>query len=80
MKLFIITVILLALCIAGLGIRIWIKGEFTENEIERNKNMKRLGIKCVKNEERKQSDSENSDACAACSFLSSCDRKEDDSP
>ncbi|MDR1340619.1 MAG: hypothetical protein LBK58_11305 [Prevotellaceae bacterium] len=77
MKLFILTVILLALCIAGFGIRIWIRGEFTENEIERNKNMKRLGIKCVKNEEMKQSGSENPNACAACSFLSSCDRKKD---
>ncbi|MDR1583251.1 MAG: hypothetical protein LBS55_08355 [Prevotellaceae bacterium] len=72
MKLFILTVILLALCVAGLGIRIWIKGEFTENEIGRNKNMKKLGINCVKNEETEQVD--NDENCSACSFFSSCDK------
>jgi hypothetical protein len=75
MKVFILTVILLALCIAGLGIRIWIKGEFTENEISRNKNMKKLGISCVKNEEMKQFGDQNPDTCAACSLLSSCSKR-----
>jgi hypothetical protein len=69
---------MLALCIAGFGIRIWIKGEFTENEIGRNKNMKKLGINCVKNEEIEKIGNFNGqkpDNCAACSFLSSCDQK-----
>jgi hypothetical protein len=66
---------MLALCIAGFGIRIWIKGEFTENEIGRNKNMKKLGINCVKNEEIEKLNGKNPDNCAACSFLSSCDQK-----
>jgi hypothetical protein len=74
MKVFILTVILLALCIAGLGIRIWIKGEFTENEISRNKNMKKLGINCVKSEETEQFGGQNSDTCAACSLLNSCNK------
>ncbi|MDR2286500.1 MAG: hypothetical protein LBE04_03335 [Prevotellaceae bacterium] len=75
MKLFIFTVILLALCVAGLCVRIWIKGEFTENEIGRNKNMKKLGIKCVKNEETEQHHKNKSgNDCLACSFSGSCDK------
>jgi hypothetical protein len=77
MKLIILTFVLLAFCFAGLGIRIWIKGEFTENEIGRNKNMQKLGIKCVKDEELEQYNSENKicHACSACSFFVSCDKK-----
>ncbi|MDR3245605.1 MAG: hypothetical protein LBT50_04160, partial [Prevotellaceae bacterium] len=72
MKLFIITLILLGLCFAGLGIRIWIKGEFTENEIGRNKNMKKLGINCVKDDEMKQfNDNESCNVCCSCAFFSS---------
>jgi hypothetical protein len=73
MKLFILTLILLALCFAGLGIRIWIKGEFTENEIGRNKNMRRSGIKCVKDEEFELYNSnENRNVCASCALFGSC--------
>jgi hypothetical protein len=73
MKLFIITVILLALCVAGMGIRIWIKGEFTERDIERNKNMKKLGIRCVKLEESEQHhNGDYVDRCSACTLSASC--------
>jgi hypothetical protein len=73
MKIFILTLILLALCFAGLGIRIWIKGEFTENETGRNKNMRKLGIKCVKDEELEQHNTnENFNACAACALFGVC--------
>jgi hypothetical protein len=76
MQLFILTIILLALCFAGLGIRVWIKGEFTDNEIERNKNMRKLGIKCVKDEEMEQHNiNENSNVCTTCSLFGSCDKK-----
>jgi hypothetical protein len=77
MQLFILTVILLALCFAGLGIRVWIKGEFTDNEIGRNKNMRKLGIKCVKDEEMEQHNSinGNSNVCTTCSLFGSCDKK-----
>ncbi|MDR1887560.1 MAG: hypothetical protein LBQ70_06550 [Prevotellaceae bacterium] len=73
MKLFIVTFVALVLCIAGLGIRIWIKGEFIETETGRNKNMKKLGINCVKNEEMEQHNS--SCACSGCSFFSACSKK-----
>jgi hypothetical protein len=76
MELFVLTLIVIVLCFAGLGIRIWIKGGFTENEIGRNKNMKKLGIKCVKNEEMEQYNSnEICSACSACSFFDGCDKK-----
>lgn len=75
MKLFIFTAIVLALCIAGLGIRIWIKGEFTEYETGNNKNMKKLGINCVKNEEIEQHNNNNNNVCFACSFSDSCNKK-----
>jgi hypothetical protein len=76
MKIFVLTLVLIALCFAGLGIRIWIKGEFTENEIGRNRNMKKLGIKCVKNEEMEQYNSnETCTPCSACSLLGVCDKK-----
>jgi hypothetical protein len=75
MEIFIFTVILLALCVAGLCVRIFIKGEFTENEIGSNKNMKKLGIKCVKNEETEQRRKNKSgNDCSACSFFGSCDK------
>jgi hypothetical protein len=79
MKLFIFTAIVLALCIAGLGIRIWIKGEFTEYETGNNKNMKKLGINCVKNEEIEQhnnnNNNNNNNVCFVCSFSDSCNKK-----
>jgi hypothetical protein len=78
MQLFVITLILLALCFVALGIRIWIKGEFIENEIGHNKNMKKLGIKCVKSEELEQlhnsSDIETCNVCSTCSCFTICDK------
>jgi hypothetical protein len=76
MQVFVLTLILIALCFAALGIRIWIKGEFTENEIGRNKNMRKLGIKCVKNEELKQfNDNNNCNTCADCALFIACERE-----
>jgi hypothetical protein len=77
MKLFVLTLILIVLCFAALGIRIWIKGEFTENEIGRNKNMRKLGIKCVKNEEIEQFNENNKcNACVGCAFFVECEKSE----
>jgi hypothetical protein len=75
MKTFILTVILLALSVAGFGVRIWIKGAFTENETGNNKNMKNLGINCVKNEEMERHNSKKNKTCMNCSFHSSCSKK-----
>jgi hypothetical protein len=70
---------LIALCFAALGIRIWIKGEFAENEIGRNKNMRKLGLKCAKNEELELFNNNNNkcNTCADCSFLVACEKNVD---
>ncbi|MDR3286622.1 MAG: hypothetical protein LBT27_04195 [Prevotellaceae bacterium] len=45
--------VILLLCVAAMSVKIWIKkdGKFAETEIGKNKNMQKLGIKCVKQEE-----------------------------
>ena len=50
MKIFIATLILVAFCFIGLGFNIVFRknGKFPETEISNNKNMKKLGIKCAK--------------------------------
>lgn len=75
LTLILITAILLAIAIAALGIRIWIKGEFAESEIGRNENMRKRGIFCVKDEEMKLiSDNKTGDSCAcsSCGYKTSC--------
>ncbi|MDR2423624.1 MAG: hypothetical protein LBD59_02730 [Prevotellaceae bacterium] len=74
MEIFILTSICLACCFVVIGIRIWIKGEFAETEIGRNKNMQKLGISCAKDDETvlhgngAQSDA----ACKGCALLTKC--------
>lgn len=48
-----VAVVVLLVVIAGMSISIWIKkdGKFPETEISRNKAMKKLGLKCAKQEE-----------------------------
>ncbi len=48
-----ISVILLAICFAGLALNILLKknGKFPETEIGSNKNMRKLGIRCTKQDE-----------------------------
>jgi hypothetical protein len=66
----------LGLCMAGLALNILIRknGKFPETEIGKNKNMRKLGITCVKQEEMnclkksKQGDNAASDDCSNCIF------------
>ena len=53
MKVFLAAVIFIGLCVLGLGVSIFFRrnGHFPETDISRNKDMKRLGITCVKEEE-----------------------------
>ena len=55
MKIFLAALILVAFCFVGLGFNIIFRknGKFPETEISNNKNMKKLGIKCAKEEEMK---------------------------
>ncbi len=53
MKVFLAVLIIVGFCFVGLGFNIIFRknGKFPETEISRNKDMKKLGIKCVKEEE-----------------------------
>jgi hypothetical protein len=46
----ILSIALLGLCVAGLAITILVKknGKFPDTEIGRNKNMRKLGIRCAR--------------------------------
>ncbi len=78
MKIFLATLILVAFCFVGLGFNIIFRknGKFPETEISRNKNMKKLGIKCAKEEEMKMwGDKKRAADCgdSACSTCAGCD-------
>lgn len=80
MKVFLAALILVGLCVVGLCFNIIFRkdGQFPETEIENNREMKKLGIKCIKAEEmalhRKNSkdnpscDGDGCTSCAGCSF------------
>ena len=53
MKVFLAAVIFVGLCVLGLGFNIFFRknGHFPDTEIESNPAMKKLGIKCAKQEE-----------------------------
>jgi hypothetical protein len=55
MKVILISILLISLAFIGLGVSIFFRkgGRFPEIEIGRNKNMRKLGIYCVKCEENK---------------------------
>jgi len=79
MRVFLAALLFVGLCVLGLGFNIFFRkgGKFPDTEIESNPAMKRLGIKCAKQEEielwaRKEGkrpagcDGNYSDACASC--------------
>ena len=78
MKTLLAAILLLLLCILGMCIGILVRGRFPETEVSKNTDMRRLGIKCMREEEdalhgRKRSSKtaccgEAGDACAGCSF------------
>ena len=57
MSLTIIAIIMLSLCVVGLSITILLKkgGTFPVTEVGANPNMRKLGLRCPKEEERQQS-------------------------
>lgn len=78
MKTLLAAILLLLLCILGMCIGIIVRGRFPETEVSKNPDMRRLGIKCMHEEEeaihgRKRPSKtacggEVSEACAGCSF------------
>lgn len=73
-------VIFVGLCVLGLGFNIFFRknGKFPQTEIGSNEDMRRLGIKCVKEEEMERlagkksgdglCDGNYSDACGSCAL------------
>lgn len=81
MKVFLASLVLVGLCVVGLCFNIIFRknGQFPQTEIENNDEMKKLGIKCAKQEEidlwRKMKGEEvkcegdkGCSSCAGCAF------------
>ena len=68
-QVFAITLVLVAIAVAGLGLNIFFRknGKFPETEVGSNKNMKNLGITCTKHDEMKQFRKEKRAALAGTS-------------
>ncbi|MGN0191056.1 MAG: hypothetical protein ACI39U_05310 [Candidatus Cryptobacteroides sp.] len=74
-KLFIAVLVLVALCFIGLGFNIIFRkdGKFPETEISSNKQMKKLGIRCAKEEEMRLWSKKNGGRKPECSDLGCTD-------
>ena len=86
MKVFLAALLFVGLCVLGLGFNIFFRkdGHFPDTEISTNPNMKKLGIKCAKEEEmemlaaqkgEKKCSGNYSDACSSCSLYTFEKRK-----
>jgi len=80
MKVFLAAILFVGLCVLGLGVNIFFRkdGHFPNTDISTNPDMKRLGIKCAKEEELERLAREKgvcsgqySDACKDCSLFNS---------
>ena len=69
-KLFIISVILIGVAIAGLAVRMLIKprGRFPETHISRNREMQKRGIRCAQETDLGCRPGEGVSGCAGCSM------------
>ena len=83
MKIFLLALVLVGLCVIALGFNIIFRknGQFPETEIENNREMKKLGIKCVSAEERalhRRKGAPDQASCSAddCSSCMGCNNKE----
>jgi len=81
MKVFLLSLAVIALCVFGMCFNIIFRkdGEFPEYEVSKNKDMRRLGIRCVHEEEllsRREKDAkvpehcsgEITEACEGCAL------------
>ena len=55
MRTLLAAILILSIAIALMCVGIIIKGRFPETEISRNENMRKMGIKCVNEEEKERS-------------------------
>ena len=82
MEIFFAALVLIGLCVFGLCFNIIFRkdGKFPETEIENNKEMRKRGIKCAKEDEiklwgKKNPDGTSSscdDGCASCGNATTC--------
>ena len=80
MKVFLLTLAVVALCVFGMCFNVIFRkdGEFPEYEVSKNKDMRRLGIRCVHEEEAlskgegkkvpEHCSGEITEACAGCAL------------
>ena len=80
MRTLLAAILILAIAIALMCVGIIVKGRFPETEVSKNENMRRLGIKCMHEQEKEMNGSERqrqkskscigvySDSCAGCGF------------
>lgn len=67
LKTLLIVIVLISFVFIALGIGIWIKGRFPDTEVETNPHMKKLGLKCAKQEEWESHCQQNGTETGACS-------------
>lgn len=80
MKALLAAILILAIAIALMCVGIIVKGKFPETEVSKNENMRRLGVKCMHEQEKELFGTERqrqrsksctgtySDQCAGCGF------------
>lgn len=80
MKTLLAAILILAIAIAMMCVGIIVKGKFPETEVSKNENMRRLGVKCMHEQEKELFGTERqrqrsksctgtySDQCAGCGF------------
>lgn len=80
MKTLLAAILILVIAIALMCVGIIVKGKFPETEVSKNENMRRLGVKCMHEQEKELFGTERqrqrsksctgtySDQCAGCGF------------
>ena len=74
-QVFLVVLVLVGLCVLGLGVNVlFFKKEFPKYDVGSNEEMRRLGIRCFKDEDaslrRKVCTQEQTDACKDCQLYS----------
>ena len=74
MKVFLAAVLFIGLCVLGLGFSIFFRkgGHFPETDISKNKDMKRLGITCPREDELREQGPGKPANCAG-KYTSACE-------
>ena len=72
---FLVVVVLVGLCVLGLGVGVLSGRGFPKYDVGSNEEMRRLDIRCFKDEDAalhgRPCDGDGSDACKDCQFLNS---------